>query len=557
MPRFTHHPSPASAPGWWGRILHAGRAHLGRVLAVGLVFLVMSSIFLVDGALAEPLRRWAQNMMNSELQGYKVHIVHLRPHLWRLGLDLDQLTLVQARHPDPPVADFGALRFSLAWEKLFHFRMAGDLTLVRPDLHIDRAQLQEEVSSKVKFRDQGWQRAIESIYPFKLERVQVQDGSLLYLAAGTESKPLRLTHVSMAVRNVRNIAAVKDTYPSPVSLDGAMFDTGRIHFQGAADFLRQPFTAVKGEIRLERVPFDRLAPLAKEYQLKTREGYLSLHGNLEYTPEIQTVHLAQVLLQDLDLDYVTSPATHALEAEHAREVVRLARQIRNRPKLLLRVDSLKVSNGQVGFVDEMTPTPYRLFISKGWLDLQNLSNQAKDGNTEFHVRGEFMGSGPVAVSGRIRSIATPVDLDLHLTMEDVQLPALNGLLHAHSEPDVDQGQLSVYAELTVKDGKLDGYVKPLIKNLKVYDRQEDRHKAFGKRMELHAIQLLAEMLKNHRTQELATVVRLSGSTSHPKVSEWEAIRGLIGNGLLRAVRPGFLAPRSEPLPRPGDARVEH
>ena len=82
MPRFPQHPSPASAPGWWGRILHAGRAHLGRVLAVGLVFLVISSIFLVDVVLAI-LRRWAQDMMNSELQGYKVHIVHLRPHLWR------------------------------------------------------------------------------------------------------------------------------------------------------------------------------------------------------------------------------------------------------------------------------------------------------------------------------------------------------------------------------------------------------------------------------------------------------------------------------------------
>jgi hypothetical protein len=39
---------------------------------------------------------------------------------------------------------------------------------------------------------------------------------------------------------------------------------------------------------------------------------------------------------------------------------------------------------------------------------------------------------------------------------------------------------------------------------------------------------------------VATVTRISGPTSDPKLSQWEAIRKLLSNGLFRAILPGFL-----------------
>jgi hypothetical protein len=86
--------------------------------------------------------------------------------------------------------------------------------------------------------------------------------NLLAACRAPTSKPLRLTRITLVAANVRNIAAAKGTYPSPVSLDGAIFDTGHLRFEGAADFLREPDPAAKGELRLERVPLDRLTPLA-------------------------------------------------------------------------------------------------------------------------------------------------------------------------------------------------------------------------------------------------------------------------------------------------------
>lgn len=517
----------------------ACRANPRKAFIAGLALAAGLTLGFADRLLAGPVRRWAERTINSDLKGYTVRIARARPHLWRAGLDLDDLVLVQDSHPEPPVADFGAIQFSLDWRTLLHFKWNGNLTLLRPALHIDLAQIREAAASQVSLKDQGWQRAVEAIYPVKLDRVAIQDGSLLYLSSDPASKPLQLTRVTLIAANVRNVAAARGTFPSPVTLEAVLFDSGTVRFKGAADFLREPFPAATGELQLGRVPLDRLTPLAQDYQLKTTGGFLSAQGSLEYTPERQTAHLKDVLLEDLGVDYVTSKATQALEAEHTRQAAALARSVRNAPRMLLQMDRLRMVRSQLGFIDRSAAPPYRLFMSDMSLELDHLSNQDLHGSSGFQARGSFMGSGTTALSGGIRSSASPVDLDARLQLEDARLTDLNDFLRAHLGLEVAGGSFSVFTEFKVKGGRVEGYFKPLFKDLKFYDRARDQHKPFIKRTELHLLQALAVLLKNRSTREVATVTRISGSTSDPKVGEWEAIRKLIGNGLAKAILPGF------------------
>ncbi len=527
-------------PGWLRPPLNACRDHRGKAALAALALLLALAVVCADALLAGPVRTWAERTINSKLQGYTIRIARARPHLWKLGLDLDGLVLAQNRHPDPPVADFGVLAFSLRWSEVLRFKVAGDLTIERPALHLNLAQIEEEANSHVSLKEQGWQSAVESIYPFKLDRVKVEDGSMLYLASAPTSKPLQLTKVFMVARNIRNKAVVQGAYPSPVTLEGILFGSGKVWFRGAADFLRQPYPAAQGEIHLSRIPLDRLTPLAQDYQIKTTGGFLTADGTMEYTPEAQKAHLTEVLFEDLRVDYVTSNATQALEQEHVRQALELAKSVRNAPKLLLQVDSLKLKGSQIGFVNQTTQPPYRLFMSGVSLDLDNLSNQANLGRSQFHTRGEFMGSGRTTVSGSFRSTARPADFDFHLELDDAKVSDLNDYLMSTAKVDVAEGSFSAYAEITVKDGRLDGYLKPLIKDLKISEKRKDQGKPLGKRMELHFLQLFANLFKNRSSKEVATVIRISGPTSDPKLSEWAAIRKLIGNGLYRAILPGFM-----------------
>jgi hypothetical protein len=534
-------PAWNAAPlGWCRRFWGKCRAHRGKTLLIGLTLSLGLAVGLADVLLARPMRDWAERMMNSKLNGYTVRIGRVHPHLWKLAFDLDDLVLAQNTHPDPPVADFGALKFSMLFGELLRFKVAGDLTIEHPALHINLAQIEEEARSHVSLKDRGWQNAVESIFPIKLDRVKVKDGSLLYLSSRTASKPLQFTKVFMVANNVRNIASAQGTYPSPVTLEGILFDTGKVGFKGAANFLREPYAAAQGELRLEHVPLDRLNPFAQDYQLKTTGGYLTVNGSVEYTPEAQKAHLTEVLLEGLRVDYITSNATKAVEMEHAKQALKLAKSVRNAPHLSLRVDTVKLANSQIGFVNEATTPSYRLFMSNMSLELKNLSNHADQTRSEFKARGAFMGNSTTVISGSARSTAHPADFDVRLKLEDAKLPDLNGFLMAHAGLDVAEGLFSAYTEMTVKDGRVEGYVKPLIKNLKIYEKKKDKNKTFGKRVEMHVLQFLAMVSKNRSTQDVATVIRISGSTSDPQISEWEAIRKLLGNGFAHAVLPGFV-----------------
>ena len=495
-----------------------------------------------DALLAGPVRTWAEGMMNARLKGYTVHLARARPRIWKLALGLDGLVLIQDRHPDPPVMDLGALDFTLQWWELLHWKVAGDLTVRNPALHIDLAQIREEAASGVSARERGWQSALESIFPFKLNQVRIMDGSLLYLDRASEDKPLQATHVQLVARNVRNIDAARGAFPSPVTLEAVLFATGAVSFQGSADFLRQPYLAAQGTLDLRRIPLDPFKRMARTYQLDAKAGVLSAAGTLEYAPEIRTAHFQKVLLEGLKVDYLTSKATEPLEVAHARQAVQLAKSVRNAHGMLLQVDHLALTQGEVGVVDQSGRPPYRLFISGLDLNLDHLSNQGSLGRSTFQGRGAFMGHGVARLSGGGRMTAMPADFDVHLRVEKARLPDLNGLFMAHAGLTVARGEYDLYSEFTVRQGRVDGYLKPILTQVQVYDRRVDRTKPFGKRVAMHLAQGLADLFKNRSSEDIATVTRVSGPTRAPRTSEWQTLKQLLGNGFFRAILPGFLAP---------------
>ena len=48
-----------------------------------------------------------------------------------------------------------------------------------------------------------------------------------------------------------------------------------------------------------------------------------------------------------------------------------------------------------------------------------------------------------------------------MAIEGASLPSINDLLRAYGKLDVVKGTFSVYSEIKVQNGRIDGYVKPL------------------------------------------------------------------------------------------------
>ena len=117
--------------------------------------------------------------------------------------------------------------------------------------------------------------------------------------------------------------------------------------------------------------------------------------------------------------------------------------------------------------------------------------------------------------------------------------------------DVAAGVLSVYSEVSVKDGAITGYVKPLFRDVHVgANGAEEEPKTLGRRLYQGVVSAASKILKNRPRREVATVVTISGRVDRPRFSVLEAVGHLLQNAFFKAILPGFEPQRSPKTLRP-------
>jgi hypothetical protein len=116
---------------------------------------------------------------------------------------------------------------------------------------------------------------------------------------------------------------------------------------------------------------------------------------------------------------------------------------------------------------------------------------------------------------------------------------LNDLFRAYGRFDTANGYFFLYSELDAKDGLVTGYIKPLFKDLKVYDKQQDKSKPLARKMYERIVSGVAKVLKNRPRDEVATKAEVLGRIDDPKVGTVAAVVRLVQNAFFKAILPGF------------------
>ena len=155
---------------------------------------------------------------------FTARITKLDFHPLGLSLELRDTIVTQDEHPDPPIARIPLLKASVYWRALLHGRAVGDFLLDRPTVHLNLTQARKEIADPTPVKERGWQDALEAIYPLKINQFRVKNGELTYIDQGF--KPLRVRSLNIVASNIRNVASAEQVYPSPVRVDGAVFEKG-------------------------------------------------------------------------------------------------------------------------------------------------------------------------------------------------------------------------------------------------------------------------------------------------------------------------------------------
>jgi hypothetical protein len=522
----------------WTALRRVSRWTLWTVAAlVALLVLVWAASYAIDG----PLTRSMQREVNRRLKGYTASLRRAHFNPFDLSITLYEVGLVQNAHPDPAIARFPHVWADLEWSALLHGRLVAKFDFTDPVLYLDRTHLEKEAQDPTPVKEHGWQEALEAIYPFKMNLFRVRNGTVTYVDRNG-TRPLELKGLTIEAHNIRNVRSPDREYPSTVHAETGVFDHGRAVVDGNADFLAVPHVTFKGDASLDRIVLEYFAPVLERYHVSVRHGALNARGHVEYGRDFQTVHLQNLEVTGLDADYEYRPAAPKPERAVAEKGAEAAARVSNAPDTMLRADNVHVT-GRLGMINRGATPAYRVYLSKIDLSVKNFSNHFSQGPATARMTGSFMGSGKTQVAATFRPEDKGPDFDIDVRIDDTDMTTMNDLLRAYGKFDVARGLFSFYSQLKVRNQTVNGYVKPLFRDLKAYDRRQDAEKSLFRKLYEKLVGGVSRLLENRTPRrEVATKTTVQGQlggSGGTKLSTAQALVNLVRNAFLRAILPGF------------------
>jgi Domain of Unknown Function (DUF748) len=517
------------------RVGPRGRS-VGNAILIAILVLIATGVIL-SWAVNPFLRSLIENRMNQNMKGHRTSLSYA--HISIAGvLSLGNLTIIQSAQPSPPIIHIKALRVAIEWLALLRGNIVADCLIDEPDIHINLAQLSREASGKIYILPPGWQDTLRHIHPFTIHRMQVRDANVMYIDTDPD-RPLLIQHAYFAASDIRNINSQNDPYPSPVTARFMVLGDGHATIHGRANVFAAPFPNVLINYNLNRVPLAALSPSISRFHLSISGGILATDGVIEHSPTVERAEVNHAAIDQLNVEYIHKKAIARSEAPTTGAEGATARRGSHAANLVFKVNQAQITNGTIAYRDEAGSSAYQLYVTKLKLLLSHLSNQAGQSTCNLKLEGLFMGNGETTVVGDFRPSLRGPDFDIMFAMKDMQLPSLNDLFRRYGRLEVESGQFSVYSQSVVRDGQISGYIKPLFSNVQFHKSEHDKGESGLRKVYQGTVKGAAELLRNPKTETVATKIDLSGKIEKPKLSTIQALLQLINNAFAKAIVPGF------------------
>jgi hypothetical protein len=202
----------------------------------------------------------------------------------------------------------------------------------------------------------------------------------------------------------------------------------------------------------------------------------------------------------------------------------------------LQINRMEIVQGSVFFYDFTTAPKVTLHLDSLQMLATNLHNAEKDDDvlpSTVTATATSVGGGKLDLEMDINVLKKIPDLDMDLKFEKINMPALNDFFVAYSKVDVEEGSFSLYSEMTIDNGNINGYVKPIARNIKLVNWEEDKQNLLNLAWQA-IVAVLVEVFENQKKDQFATKVPLEGNLNDIDAEVWPAVWNIFKNAFVKA-----------------------
>jgi len=247
--------------------------------------------------------------------------------------------------------------------------------------------------------------------------------------------------------------------------------------------------------------------------------------------------VGEIIVENLEMNFVKGPTKSTSQTGIDKTWIDVVNEL-----MPLRLNRFEVFSGEVYYRDFHSSPKVDVGAKDVYILATNLTN-VEDNNDELpsdvHATGNMYG-GKLSFDMKIDPLQRLPQFDAKAELRDMDLTKINDFIKAYGNFDVSKGRFSVYTEAAANKGKITGYTKPIIKDIKVLNWKEDKEK--GKPLQPiweALVEGAAWLFKNKPKDQVATRAEFTGNISDPDFDIWEIIGQILRNAFIEALFPSL------------------
>jgi hypothetical protein len=207
------------------------------------------------------------------------------------------------------------------------------------------------------------------------------------------------------------------------------------------------------------------------------------------------------------------------------------------------INSAVVHNGEIHFRAFDSNPPVDVYLNSLEASVDNLTNihdETKPLITTISASALAMNQAHFEFNMKLDPFSYRPTFQLATRLVGLDVTQINPLAEAYGDFDFQKGYFDVVLELNAREGAVDGYVKPLFRNVQIFSLRHDIKK--DNVLELFWEALVGGVTKvfsNPPRDQFGTYIPISGDLDKPSTDLLATIGNVLRNAFIRAYLPRF------------------
>jgi hypothetical protein len=246
--------------------------------------------------------------------------------------------------------------------------------------------------------------------------------------------------------------------------------------------------------------------------------------------------VGQVVITEPQLNFVDDPGPAGGETGAGGPWLKMVRDL-----FPFDINSVRVNQGSVHFRAYQKKTPVDVYLSHLQAEVDDLTNIDRTVNpmlTTVSATGLAMDQAKFELRMKLNPFSYNPTFHLSMRLLGLDITTTNDLIEAYGQFRVRHGFFDLVLDIDSDEGQLTGYIKPLFRNMIIFDlmrdiQEDDPLRAFWTAIVGGSTALVTNWDRN----QLGTLIPFTGQINGPQINILATVGNVLRNAFIRAYLP--------------------